>query len=286
MTTTPRASTPLRAAHIASSTAAPSPARSVAAPGPSPGSHGGGLGRTGPSIARFAVGGLRWCWSWMRLSLARQRCRDVGGRDLSAHRRFVSIFFMAPTGPCGVPGILAGMATNRAFQQRQDMRLMSLLVLSDPRRLRRDHLAQLLHRTHGGAADDKIPPFEVSSALRADASTMPFLIRQPALPAGWKPNFRDIRANRGKQVSTVGWITPGGCHLGLQPVRRHRVGAATLNPNADKGWPVGWNRQSRSRHHQSGSPTSLGTGLPRATGCARCGLPISAMRIALSGKAG
>ena len=67
----------------------------------------------------------------------------------------------------------------------------------------------------GGAADDKIPPFEVSSALRADASTMPFPIRQPALPAGWKPNSGTSGQIGGKQVSTVGWITPGGYYLGL-----------------------------------------------------------------------
>ncbi len=91
----------------------------------------------------------------------------------------------------------------------------------------------------GGAADDKIPPFDVSAALRADAAAMPFPIRQPVLPSKWKPNSGTGGQVGDKQVSTVGWITPSGYYLGLsQTDATESALLPTLNPNADKDGPL------------------------------------------------
>ena len=66
----------------------------------------------------------------------------------------------------------------------------------------------------GGAADDKIPPFEVSSALRGRC----FDDAVPDPPAGAARRMEAQPGTSGqiggKQVSTVGWITPGGYYLG------------------------------------------------------------------------
>lgn len=91
----------------------------------------------------------------------------------------------------------------------------------------------------GGAGDDKIPPFDVSAALRADAATMPFPIRAPQLPDGWKPNSGTSGQIGDKQQSTVGWITPGGYYLGLtQSDASESALLPTLNPNAEKDGPL------------------------------------------------
>ncbi|MFT3899423.1 MAG: DUF4245 domain-containing protein [Gordonia sp. (in: high G+C Gram-positive bacteria)] len=82
---------------------------------------------------------------------------------------------------------------------------------------------------------DKIPPFNVNAALRADAAAMPFPIRQPALPSNWKPNS-GTNGNAGPaRVSTVGWITPTGYYLGLSQTGGTEADLLPLlNPNAEK----------------------------------------------------
>ncbi|NNG97095.1 DUF4245 domain-containing protein [Gordonia araii] len=91
----------------------------------------------------------------------------------------------------------------------------------------------------GTAADDRIPPFDVSAALRADAMSMPFPIRQPALPSNWKPNSGTSGDVAGSRVSTVGWVTPTGYYLGLsQTSATESALLPTLNPNVDKDGPL------------------------------------------------
>ncbi|HNP59061.1 MAG TPA: DUF4245 domain-containing protein [Gordonia sp. (in: high G+C Gram-positive bacteria)] len=139
----------------------------------------------------------------------------------------------------------------------------------------------------GGAADDKIPPFEVSSALRADASTMPFPIRQPALPAGWKPNSGTSGQIGGKQVSTVGWITPGGYYLGLsQSDATESELLPTLNPNADKDGPLA-GTGSREVGTTKWVTYVAGDRLAPSDGMRKVWVAdLGDVRIALSGKAG
>ncbi len=67
----------------------------------------------------------------------------------------------------------------------------------------------------GGASDDKTPPFEVSSALASDARDLPFPIRRPPTPEGWKPNSGSTQSVGGTRVSNVGWITTDGAYIQL-----------------------------------------------------------------------
>ncbi|MET8648335.1 MULTISPECIES: DUF4245 domain-containing protein [Nocardia] len=69
-----------------------------------------------------------------------------------------------------------------------------------------------------GPTEGKIPHFDVQAALNSDARTLPFPIRNPAVPADWTPNSgsRDtITGPDGGPVSTVGYITPSGTYMQL-----------------------------------------------------------------------
>ncbi|MGV9710595.1 DUF4245 domain-containing protein [Gordonia sp. NPDC003424] len=67
----------------------------------------------------------------------------------------------------------------------------------------------------GQASDDKTPAFEVNAALAADARDLPFPIRRPATPDGWKPNSGSTQPVGGTRVSNVGWITDVGAYIQL-----------------------------------------------------------------------
>lgn len=87
----------------------------------------------------------------------------------------------------------------------------------------------------GGASDDKTPPFDVHTALSADAGAMPFPVRQPVLPSNWKPNSGTTGQAGDKPISTVGWITPTGFYLGLsQTDAGESALLPSLNPTRDK----------------------------------------------------
>ncbi|MFE1592718.1 DUF4245 domain-containing protein [Nocardia sp. NPDC058705] len=67
-----------------------------------------------------------------------------------------------------------------------------------------------------GPTQGQIPHFDATAALKSDAKTLSFPIRQPALPQGWVSNSgsRDtIAAAGGGDVSTVGYITPQGTYM-------------------------------------------------------------------------
>ena len=92
----------------------------------------------------------------------------------------------------------------------------------------------------GGASDDKTPPFDVHTALRADAGAMPFPVRQPVLPSNWKPNSGTNGRAGDKPISTVGWITPTGFYLGLsQTDAGESALLPSLNPTRDKDGDAG-----------------------------------------------
>lgn len=72
-----------------------------------------------------------------------------------------------------------------------------------------------------------IPSYDATGALRADAETLGFPVRLPALPDGWQPNSGSrggIEDGRTDSVtgarlravtSTVGYLSPTGMYLGL-----------------------------------------------------------------------
>lgn len=64
-------------------------------------------------------------------------------------------------------------------------------------------------------ADSKLPPFDVVSALNADAAQLPFPIRRPPTPEGWRPNSGSSDAIEGHRVSTVGWLSSDGAYVQL-----------------------------------------------------------------------
>ncbi|OBH32641.1 hypothetical protein A9X03_06050 [Mycobacterium sp. E1715] len=78
-----------------------------------------------------------------------------------------------------------------------------------------------------GSHQGAVPSYDASGALRADAATLGFPIRQPKLPAGWQANSGSrggIQGGRadpatGQRVnaatSIVGYISPTGMYLSL-----------------------------------------------------------------------
>jgi Protein of unknown function (DUF4245) len=72
-----------------------------------------------------------------------------------------------------------------------------------------------------------IPEYDAAAALKADAETLGFPIRMPALPPGWQPNsgaragLEDARTDPATgqrvraKVSTVGYLSPSGKYLSL-----------------------------------------------------------------------
>ena len=68
----------------------------------------------------------------------------------------------------------------------------------------------------GTASDDKTPAYDVHNGLAADARTMPFPIRRPPTPEGWKPNSGSTGEMAGGSTSSnVGWVTGTGAYLQL-----------------------------------------------------------------------
>ncbi|KJR04848.1 DUF4245 domain-containing protein [Gordonia sihwensis] len=65
------------------------------------------------------------------------------------------------------------------------------------------------------ATEQKIPSFNVSAGLHADAESMPFPIREPKLPANWKANSGSTQEIGATLSSNVGWITPNGVYIQL-----------------------------------------------------------------------
>ncbi|MEP9392318.1 DUF4245 domain-containing protein [Gordonia sp. VNK1] len=67
----------------------------------------------------------------------------------------------------------------------------------------------------GTAKDDRRAPFDVQGALLADSQSMPFPVRRPADPDGWKPNSGSRENASGHVLSNVGWLTPSGNYVQL-----------------------------------------------------------------------
>ncbi len=67
----------------------------------------------------------------------------------------------------------------------------------------------------GGASDDRTPAYDVRGGLTADAQTMPFPVRLPQTPAGWKPNSGSRAGIDGRVVSNTGYLTADGVYMQL-----------------------------------------------------------------------
>jgi hypothetical protein len=79
----------------------------------------------------------------------------------------------------------------------------------------------------GGANRGSVPSYDAAAALRADAQTLGFPVREPKLPASWRPNSGSrggIENGRtdpatGQRLnaatSVVGYISPTGMYLSL-----------------------------------------------------------------------
>ena len=68
----------------------------------------------------------------------------------------------------------------------------------------------------------------MSAALAADARSMPFPIRRPATPDGWKPNSGSTQTVGGQVSSNVGWVTKKGSYVQLTDRRPEEELVATL----------------------------------------------------------
>lgn len=77
----------------------------------------------------------------------------------------------------------------------------------------------------GGTNKGTIPSYDAPAALRADAQTLGFPVRLPALPGGWQANSggrgnidngRTVKGQRlNAPTSNVGYISPTGMYLSL-----------------------------------------------------------------------
>ena len=67
----------------------------------------------------------------------------------------------------------------------------------------------------GTASDDRTPAFDVENALLADARSLPFPIRRPATPEGWKPNSGSTVNLGAARASNVGWVASSGAYVQL-----------------------------------------------------------------------
>ncbi|RDI59066.1 DUF4245 domain-containing protein [Nocardia pseudobrasiliensis] len=79
-------------------------------------------------------------------------------------------------------------------------------------------VAQQCSVATNGPTPGNVPNFQLHDALRDDARTLPFPIREPALPPDWHPNSgsRDtVTGTGGGAISTVGFITPQGTYMQL-----------------------------------------------------------------------
>lgn len=84
------------------------------------------------------------------------------------------------------------------------------------------------------ATEQKVPHFDVSDGLEADANTMSFPIRAPEVPDDWQPNSGSTQDIDATISSNVGWITPGGAYVQLtqtdateEPLMRKLLGDDT-----------------------------------------------------------
>jgi Protein of unknown function (DUF4245) len=72
----------------------------------------------------------------------------------------------------------------------------------------------------GGPSDTNVslPPVDVTGELGAAAGQVGFPLRQPALPAGWRPNSASVNAvgpNGHDHDVRIGWLTPSGGYVQL-----------------------------------------------------------------------
>jgi hypothetical protein len=60
-----------------------------------------------------------------------------------------------------------------------------------------------------------LPTVDVSAELRAAVSQVTFPVREPRLPADWRPNSDSVNSLGPAKAIRVGWITSGGRYLQL-----------------------------------------------------------------------
>ena len=65
------------------------------------------------------------------------------------------------------------------------------------------------------ATKQNIPTYDAAAGLRADAQSLPFPVREPKVPEGWKSNSGSRQDLDGKLTSNVGWITDRGAYVQL-----------------------------------------------------------------------
>ncbi|WP_438269163.1 DUF4245 domain-containing protein [Mycobacterium simiae] len=128
-----------------------------------------------------------------------------------------------PAEPAGEPAPAARPAKARLLQDGRDMfwslapLVIGCILLAG--------MVGMCSFQPTGANKGTIPSYDAAAALRADAQTLGFPIRLPALPAGWQPNsgsrggIEGGRTSGGQRVhaatSTVGYLSPTGMYLSL-----------------------------------------------------------------------
>ncbi|WP_344784824.1 DUF4245 domain-containing protein [Gordonia caeni] len=97
------------------------------------------------------------------------------------------------------------------------------------------------------AAEQKVPTFDSTAAFQADARTMGFPIREPAVPADWQSNSGSTSTVGASLTSNVGWITESGTYVQLtqtaateDQLTPHLGGDAVLGTGTTEAGGVTW----------------------------------------------
>lgn len=108
--------------------------------------------------------------------------------------------------------------------------------------------------------DDRTPPFDVVSALDADARDLPVTIRRPAVPADWKPNSGSRTSAGTALVSNVGWLTSDKRFIQLSQTAAKEDDLVAVLARGDRVRGLGaetvgavsWVRYERNDHPEQG----------------------------------
>lgn len=94
----------------------------------------------------------------------------------------------------------------------------------------------------GGPQTDRstAPTVDASAELRRVAAELPFAVRDPRVPDGWRANSFGLRpVSETTKAVRVGWLLPGGGYLRLSQSDAAEQDLAALETDSERPVPVG-----------------------------------------------
>jgi hypothetical protein len=88
--------------------------------------------------------------------------------------------------------------------------------------------------------DSAVPTVDAPAELRRVAAEVPFAVRVPRVPDGWRANSFGLRpVSETTRAVRVGWLLPGGGYLRLSQSDAAEQDLAALETSSDRPVPVG-----------------------------------------------